>query len=265
MIYVRLMNHFVSENNNSLWSTEAWYTMNRIPSDNPGTKTVNEDPLQNSQLTAKEESDGWKLLFDGKSFDGWKGYKKEGVGDKWLIEDGTMSTDTTMLPDGRWHIEGSNDIITVDQYENFELNLEWKIQNCGNSGIFFLVQELEDYHEAYFSGPEMQILDNVCHPETRNPTHRAGDLYDLIECEFFAVKPAGEWNKVRLIVNNGKVEHWLNGYKMLEYELWTDEWNTMIANSKFRDWPMAKTRKGHLSLQEHDDKVWFRNIKIKEL
>ncbi len=265
VVYVRLKNHFVSEEEHSLWSTEAWYTMNKIPGNKPGKKSETLVTKQNNMLTELEKEQGWKLLFDGVSFDGWRGYKKDGVGDKWLIEDGTMSTDTTNLPNGRWQIEGSNDIITVDQYENFELNLEWKIQNCGNSGIFFLVQELEEYHEAYFSGPEMQILDNVCHVETRNPTHRAGDLYDLIECRFIAVKPAGEWNKVRLILNNGKVEHWLNGYKMLEYELWTDEWNEMIANSKFKDWPMAKTKKGHIALQEHDDKVWFRNIKIKAL
>lgn len=265
VIYVRLLNHFVSSNENSLWSTEAWYTMNQIPTNKAGTKSTERPVLVNNQLTEEEIADGWKLLFDGKSFDGWKGYKKESVGDKWVIENGTMSTDTTQNPDGSWGIEGSNDIITVDQYENFEFNLEWKIQNCGNSGIFFLVQELDEYHEAYFSGPEMQILDNVCHVETNNPTHRAGDLYDLLECKFWSVKSAGEWNKVRLIVNNGKVEHWLNGHKVVEYELWTEKWNEMIANSKFKDWPMAKTKKGHLSLQEHDDKVWFRNIKIKEL
>ena len=265
VIYVRLKNHFVSVEENSLWSSEAWYTLNQIPKDKEGFKTKSDIVFADNKLTPYEESQGWELLFDGESYAGWRGYKKDAVSDVWLIEDGTMSLDTTQEPGGRWFIEGSNDIITDGQYENFELNLEWKIQNCGNSGIFFLVQELDEYHEAYFSGPEMQILDNVCHPETNNPTHRAGDLYDLIECKFFAVKPAGEWNKVRLIVNQGKVEHWLNGYKMLEYELWTDEWNQMIANSKFKDWPMAKTKKGHIALQEHDDKVWFKNIKIKQL
>ncbi len=265
VVYVHLKNHFVSSNEHSLWSSEGWYTLNQIPNDQNGVRTEPPANLGHNMLTQEEIADGWKLLFDGKSFDGWRGYKKENVGDKWRIVDGAMTLDTVNIPNGRWFIEGHNDIITADQYENFEFNLEWKIQNCGNSGIFFLVQELDDYDEAYYSGPEMQILDNVCHEETKNPTHRAGDLYDLLECKFFAVKSAGEWNKVRLIVNNGKVEHWLNGYKMIEYELWTEEWNNMIANSKFKDWPMAKTKMGHLALQEHDDKVWFRNLKIKEL
>ena len=265
VVYVRLKNHFVSEQEHSLWSTEAWYTMNNIPSGMPGFRVEHDIVFEDNKLTPFEEAQGWELLFDGSLFDGWRGYKKDKVSDVWRIENGTMTLDTVQRPDGSWYIEGSNDIITNKQYENFELNLEWKIQNCGNSGIFFLVQELDEYNEGYYSGPEMQILDNVCHPETNNPTHRAGDLYDLIACRFFAVKPAGEWNKVRLILNNGKAEHWLNGYKMLEYELWTEEWDRMIANSKFKDWPMAKTKVGHIALQEHDDKVWFKNIKIKAL
>lgn len=112
----------------------------------------------------------------------------------------------------------------------------------------------------------MQVLDNTCHPDAKIQTHRAGDLYDMIECKYETVKPAGQWNQARLVIDNGKAEHWLNGRKVVEYELWTEEWNKMIAASKFKDMPdFGKARKGYISLQDHGDPVWYRNIKIKKL
>jgi len=171
-----------------------------------------------------------------------------------------------LTPDGKWQATDGGDIVTDKTYENFELNLEWKINNCGNSGIMFNVQEDDKYDHVWLTGPEMQILDNTCHPDTKYPTHRAGDLYDMIECKYVTVKPAGEWNKIRLISNNGKVEHWQNGRKVVEYEMHNDKWKAMIANSKFKDMPdFGLAKSGHISLQDHSDKVWFRNIKILKL
>ena len=126
--------------------------------------------------------------------------------------------------------------------------------------------EGEDNDYVWQTGPEMQVLDNACHPDAQIETHRAGDLYDMIACKYETVKAAGEWNQVRLIINNGKVEHWLNGKKLVEYEMFTEEWTKMIANSKFKDMPdFGKARKGHISLQDHSDRVYYRNIKLREL
>jgi cytochrome c len=128
------------------------------------------------------------------------------------------------------------------------------------------VVESPDYRDTWNTGPEMQVMDNICHPDTRYPTHRAGDLYDMIACKFVTVKPAGAWNKVRLIKKDGFVEHWLNGVKVVEYQMYNDNWNKMIANSKFRDYKdFGQAKKGHIALQDHGDaQVWYRNIKIRE-
>ena len=166
----------------------------------------------------------------------------------------------------QWSAKDGGDIITKNEYDNFELRLEWRIGACGNSGIMFNVVEDEKYHSVWLTGPEMQVLDDTCHPDTKYPTHRSADLYDMIECKYVVVRPAGEWNKVRLISNNGKVEHWLNGRKVVEYEMHTDQWRAMVANSKFKDMPdFGLSKKGHISLQDHNDKVWFKNIKILKL
>ena len=127
--------------------------------------------------------------------------------------------------------------------------------------------ESDDYSETWQTGPEMQVLDNTCHPDARFKTHRAGDLYDMVESTYERVKPAGEWNQARLIKKDGKVEHWLNGVKIVEYEMYNDTWDTMIANSKFKDMPgFGKAKKGHIALQDHGDaQVWFRDIKIRNL
>ena len=163
-------------------------------------------------------------------------------------------------------MKNGGDIITEDEFENFEFQLEWKIGECGNSGIMYNVVESDEYDKVWQTGPEMQVLDNSCHPDAKFPTHRAGDLYDMISCSQETVKPAGEWNKVRIKIDNGKVEHWLNDVMVVSFEMFTDEWANMIAESKFKDMPgFGKARKGHISLQDHSDRVSYRNIKIKVL
>jgi cytochrome c len=256
---------YVSDNGLPLWSTEAWYTMNQIPKDAPGFVFAPVDIKPNS-LTINEQNDGWKLLFDGVTTNGWHNYNKTTIGKSWIVEDGAIALDARKNAEGHWQAPDGGDILTTDSFENFELNLEWKISPCGNSGIIYNIVESPENDYPWQTGPEMQVLDNSCHPDTRFVTHRAGDLYDMIECKYVTVKPSGEWNKVRLIKNKGKVEHWLNGVKVVEFSMYTDEWFKMIKNSKFKDMAsFGRSTKGKIALQDHGDKVWYRNIKIKTL
>jgi cytochrome c len=258
---------YVSDTGLPLWSTEAWYTMNQIPADNP----VDIFPVPAyanvlNTLSPSEEAEGWKLLFDGKTTNGWRNFNKTTIGTGWVVQDGALILNAVKNPNGHWQVADGGDIITQDEYENFELNLEWKIAPCGNSGIIYNVVESADYSYVWETGPEMQVLDNTCHPDARYVTHRAGDLYDMIECKYTTVKAAGEWNKVRIIKNKGHVEHWLNGYKVVEFDMYTDAWSAMIAKSKFKDMKgFGLAPKGKISLQDHGDRVWYRNIKIRNL
>ncbi len=265
VVYIHMNNAYISDTGLPLWSTEAWYTMNQIPSDAP--VNISAAPqFKLNTLTASEKSAGWKLLFDGTTTNGWHNFNKTTIGKSWIVEDAALTLDARVNPDGSWQAPDGGDILIADEYENFELNLEWKISPCGNSGIIYNVVETKDFEWPWQTGPEMQVLDNSCHPDTRFVTHRAGDLYDMIECKYVTVKPAGEWNKVRLIKNKGKVEHWLNGVKVVEYEMYTDKWNEMIKASKFKDMKgFGQATKGKIALQDHGNKVWYRNIKIKAL
>jgi len=265
LVYIHLKNKFISEQDHSLWSTEAWYTMNQIPSGDPGFETQAPAVAGINSLTESEKSDGWELLFDGKSLKNFRNFKKETIGSSWVIEDKAIHLNA-VREEGKWQAKDGGDIITKDTYENFDLRLEWKIGPCGNSGIFFNVVENENFDYGWQTGPEMQILDNVCHPDTRFPTHRAGDLYDMRACKFVTVNPAGEWNKVRIVSNKGAVQFWLNGYRVVDFTLFSDEWKEMVSKSKFKDWEgYGEAKSGHISLQDHGDPVWFRNIKIKKL
>jgi len=265
VLYVHMNEAYISDTGLPLWSTEAWYTMNQIPADAPVSVSAPVEFKQNT-LTESEKSNGWKLLFDGVSTTGWHNFNKETIGKSWVVEDGAIALDARKNPEGHWQAPDGGDILTEEEYENFEFNIEWKISPCGNSGIIYNVVESKDYDYVWNTGPEMQVLDNTCHPDTRFTTHRAGDLYDMIECKYVTVKPAGEWNKVRLIKNKGKVEHWLNGVKVVEFEMYNDQWNEMIKASKFKDMKgFGLAPKGKIALQDHGDKVWYRNIKIKTL
>jgi hypothetical protein len=215
----------------------------------------------------KSKDEGWIPLFDGKTTEGWRGYGKETFPEKgWVIEDGGV---LHVLGSGMGEAGGGGDIITTKKYSNFELSLEWKVSEGGNSGIFYLVQEKPD-QEIWKSSPEMQILDNAKHPDAKlgvDGNRAAGSLYDLIPGKFEAVKPAGEWNQVKIMVYKGTVVHWMNGENVLEYHLWTDDWKKMVASSKFKDYPdfVTPAQEGYIGLQDHGDDVWFRNIKIRKL
>jgi hypothetical protein len=227
----------------------------------------------NSQSQKKEEpamaetntDSGWISLFDGQSLKGWHNYGKTTVGEAWKVADGTLYLDTTKK-DG-WQIKGGGDIVTDESFDNFHLKLEWKIAPNGNSGVIFYVHEdTTKYDHVWQTGPEMQVLDNNGHPDAKIPKHRAGDLYDLIECSTETVKPAGEWNAVEIISKDGKLEFMLNGTTVVSTTLWDDAWKALVAGSKFKQWPDFGTYKnGHISLQDHGNTVWYRNIKIKRL
>ncbi|MEL6635601.1 MAG: family 16 glycoside hydrolase, partial [Bacteroidota bacterium] len=252
IVYVQLQNSPVSDLGHELWSTEAWYTLNNIPADRPGFRREAPAPPALNTLSAAEAAAGWKLLFDGKSTAGWRNYGKSTIGKSWIIDDGALMLDAQPRDDGGWQAADGGDIITEEEYENFELSLEWRIGNCGNSGIIYHVHESEDYGYVWQTGPEMQVLDNSCHPDGKYATHRAGDLYDMIECEYLSVLPAGSWNKVRLVVDNGRAEHWLNGRKVVTYTLGDESWKARIRDSKFAEMPgFGSYTKGHLALQDH--------------
>jgi len=264
VVYVHLPYEWTSANDLELWSTEAWYTLNRIPQGQPGFRKPALAPTAPNTLTAEEQKGGCKLLFDGKTTKGWRNFKKQTIGSAWKVADGAIMLDAQKKPDGGWQAVDGGDIVTDGEYENYELRLEWKIAPCGNSGVIYNVVESDKYDYVWQTGPEMQVLDNTCHPDALIEKHRAGDLYDLIACKYVTVKPAGQWNKARLVIKNGKLEHWLNGKKVVETEMFTSEWTQMIAGSKFKDMPdFGKARKGRISLQDHGDPVWYRNIKIR--
>lgn len=219
---------------------------------------------QHNTLTEKEKKQGWKLLFDGTTLKGWHNFKSDKIGDAWSVEDASIHLNKKQQEG--FQVKGGGDIVTESEFENFELKLDWKIAACGNSGIIFNVVESPEYQYVWQTGPEMQVLDNTCHPDAKIDKHRAGNLYDLIKSPKESVKPANEWNSVRIISNKGKLELWLNDVLQVKTTMFTPEWEALISGSKFKGMPaFGKAKKGHISLQDHGDLVWFRNIKIKEL
>ena len=207
--------------------------------------------------TMEETNDGWMVLFDGSNADHWRGYRSDSLPEAWVVtDDGTLY----------FSAEGEGgDIVTKEQYENFELELEWKISEGGNSGIMFRVSEDHDF--PWRTGPEMQVLDDERHPDAQEgPDRWAGANYDMHDSPGGVAKPAGEWNQVRLVVDGAHVEHWLNGQKIVEYELWSDDWKQRIAESKWIDMPTyGMEQTGHICLQDHSDPVWYRNVRIRRL
>ena len=202
---------------------------------------------------------GWKKLFDGKTKNGWHSYGKATAGDAWKIADGTLYVDSSVKEGG--------DLVTNEEYSNFDLKLEWKISQNGNSGILININEdAKKYNETYITGPEIQVLDNDGHPDGKITKHRAGDLYDLVKSSSEPVKPVGEWNAVEIISNKGKLQIFVNGTNVVTTNMWDDNWRKMIAGSKFKNWSDFGTfKKGKIALQDHGNAVWYRNIEIKKL
>jgi hypothetical protein len=218
-----------------------------------GVRSTAEGAASVSLLTPEEQAAGWRSLLDGKTTAGWRGYKQREMPRGWQVVDGAL----TRVGEG-------GDIITNEQFGNFELALEWKVAPGGNSGIFYRVTE--DGEHSYHSGPEMQVLDDARHRDGQSRLTSAGSLYGLYAAPAGVVKPAGEWNAVRIVVNGSHVEHWLNGVKVVEAKLGSPDWEKRVGESKFKEWPIyGRAKQGHIALQDHGDWVAYRNIKIKEL
>jgi hypothetical protein len=216
-----------------------------------------------------KDANGFITLFDGKTFDGWRGYDKDVLPKRWIIDNGAMkfigNGDEAQGKDG-------GDIIFAHKFKNFELELEWKISKGGNSGIFFLAQEIKG-EPIYISSPEYQVFDDSVQTHSQ---HKAASLYDMIPPVPQNSNPAGEWNKASITVYKGSVFHKQNGQTVVEYHLWTPQWAEMLQNSKFnqKEWSLAfellnnlggEKREGYIGLQDHGDDVWYRNIRIKIL
>jgi len=219
----------------------------------------NKDTGTLNVLTPQEGQEGWRLLFDGKDLAGWKGYNMDTVPDNWGVEEGCL----VCFGKGS---DMSGDIITVDEFGDFDLKLEWKISPGGNSGIFYHVVESPKYHTAYATGPEYQLIDQLGWKGKLADWQTTGANYAMDPPEKAKIKPALEWNTAEIVVQGPHVIHYLNGEKVVEYDLWTDEWKEKVKNCKWKDHPAyGLAKKGHIGLQDHGSKIWFRNIKIKAL
>jgi hypothetical protein len=225
-------------------------------------------------LTAAEKAAGWRLLFDGKTLKGWHGLGfKTGEMSLWRVEDDALAR----IPVGRAPVQADGqpltgvDLISDDSFQNFELAWEWKVASGGNSGLKYNVSEslsteMSPPHGA--KGWEYQMLDDSLAEDNKLPSHRTGALYDMFPPSAgTAVKPAGQWNSSRLIFNGSHGEHWLNGVKVVEFELGSTSFDSAFAKSKYAKFPpwFPVRRKGQIVLQDHDAGVWFRSIKIREI
>lgn len=206
-----------------------------------------------NRLSAAEERAGWRLLFDGHSLEGWRGFEREAPGSGWQVDDGAL------VLRGK-----AGDLVTRNAFGDFELRLQWKVTIAANSGVIYRVGLGE--RRTYTTGPEYQVLDNLKARDNHPASHRAGALYDLQGVEEDATRPVGEWNDARIVVRGWHVQHWLNGRKIVDVDLASPEGRALIAESKFDGWPkFASLRRGHIALQDHGDVVSFRAIKIREL
>jgi len=220
-------------------------------------------------LTPQEKADGWKLLFNGKNLDGWHSYHEKEVGKDWSVKHGDIVLNKRNTDPQK----DFQDIVTNDEFANFDLKLEWKAKPCIDSGVMFWVHESPEDKQPYSTGPEMQIADLACTvPDSRILMERSGDIFDLISDRVEYVKPAGDWNRFEIIANKGNVQLFQNGHKVIDTELDGEEWKSLVAHSKFAKMPNFGTfRKGHIALQGTEpkgkpgEKIMFRNIKLNEL
>lgn len=228
-------------------------------------KKENQDQAETSMaasLTDAQKTEGWKLLFDGQTTNGWKIFKDR-KNNTWEVKDGTLhckAINEQVKGDG----DQRADIMTTDEFENFEFAFDWKISPKGNSGVMFRVTE--EFEQPYYSGPEYQVIDDAGYSPKPTDLQLTGANYDMHVTSQKDLKPVGEWNSSKLVVNGNHVEHWLNGQKIVEYELNSDDWKARKEKSK---WKEAKgygmAAKGHLCLQDHGCEVWYKNIMVKSL
>lgn len=226
-----------------------------------GSGQNNESSQDTAATTTVNENDGWVSLFDGQTTDGWHTYLKDTVSAAWTAQDGELRFNPDVATEQR------GDIVTDKEYENFELELEWKISQGGNSGIIFGVHEDPKFNATYLTGIEMQVLDNIDAEDNKLENHLAGSLYDLIGSkEVSQPNPVGEWNQARIRKEDGLITLWLNEVQTAEVQLGSAEWTAVLEASKFKDWEdFAKYPKGKIALQDHGNLVAYRNIRIKEL
>jgi hypothetical protein len=205
-------------------------------------------------LSAQERAAGWRLLFDGRTTEGWKGYKSDTVPSAWHVVDGVLTKSVE-----------TGDLVSKDEFGDFELAWDWKLAPGGNAGVFY--RATEEYEHIYWSGPEYQLLDDAGHPDGKSRLTAAGAAYGLYPAPAGVVKPGGEWNSSRLIVKGNHVEHWLNGTKLLEYELGGPDWEAKVKASKFGAWPhYGRAKTGHIGIQgDHDGELSLRNVKLRVL
>jgi hypothetical protein len=209
-----------------------------------------DDPSGPNALTASERAAGWRLLFDGRTTAGWRGFRQSRLPTGWEVVDGALT-----------RTGGGGDIITVDQFGDFELRLEWRIAPAGNSGIMYRVSESGD--ATFHTGPEMQVLDNAGHSDGRNPLSSAGACYALYPPSSDVTRPVGSWNEVRIVAIGNHVEQWLNEVRIVEYEIGSAEWLMRLASSPFRDLPAyGRAPRGHIALQDHGDRVAYRSVRV---
>ena len=213
---------------------------------------------QENQLTEEQKAEGWKLLFNGKNMDGWKTYQGK-ENNSWEVVDGTLHCKADSLADKR------ADLITTDQYANFDLVFDWKIAPHDNSGVIY--RATEQFDESYLSGPEYQVIDDKGYPDDLTPKQTTASNYDMHAApDDKKINPPGEWNSGRIVVNGNHVEHWLNDVKVVEYELNSPEWKKIKSGSKWKDAAgYGASPQGHIDLQDHGGEVWYRNIRIKTL
>ncbi|MBW3600848.1 MAG: DUF1080 domain-containing protein [Planctomycetes bacterium] len=218
---------------------------------------------EENQLAEEEREAGWRLLFDGRTTDGWRGYKMKEMPPGWQVIDGALVRVSGGA--GGKGAGGGDDIVTTEEFDNFELVLDWKIvDRAGNSGV--ILRASDDAVASWHTGPECQILDNPAYAG-RDRRQLAGACYDLYAPVKDATRPRGEWNTFRIVADGPHIEHWLNGVKLLEYELGSDVWNGRVAGSKFRNMPQFHNppTKGRICLQDHTARIEYRNIKLRPL
>jgi hypothetical protein len=212
-----------------------------------------EPPPESSMTTAEPHEAGWRALFDGKSADAWRGYRSDHLPAGWQVIDGALT-----------RVARAGDIVSREQFEDFELALEWKVAPGGNSGVFYRVTEAPELEWVWQSGPEAQVLDDAGHRDGARPETSAGACYGLYPAPRGVVRPAGEWNEMRILVQGSRVEHWLNGRQVVAYELGSAEWQDRVRQSKFAKLPgYGRAPRGHIALQDHGDRVAYRNIRIR--